>query len=267
LSAPDPIRVAVAGAAGRLGSAVLRRLASDARFLSVACLERPGGNAVGRSPVPELPGLPACAPDSATWGGAQVLFDAGSAEGVAGHARRAAGEGVALVVAVTGLGAEAESALAQAAERVAVLVSPNLSLGVTVLAALAGEAAGRLPGYHVEIVEAHHAAKRDSPSGTALWLGREVARARGWEWPRAARMGREGSVGPRPEGEIGIHSLRAGTLTGEHRVVLAGPGEHLELAHVAESRECFAAGALEAMAKVARSAPGRYTMEDLITGR
>jgi len=261
------IPVAVAGAAGRLGGAVLRRLAGDPRFAIAACLERPGHALLGCAPLPDLADLPPCAPDDGPWGAARVLFDAGAAGAVAAHARRAAEGGLALVVAVTGLPAEAEEACAAAAARVAVLVSPNLSLGVAVLADLAREAARRLPGYHVEIVEAHHAAKRDSPSGTALWLGREVAAARGWAWPQAARCGREGAVGPRPAAEIGIHSLRGGSIVGEHRVRLAGGGEQLELAHVAESRDCFAAGALEAIALVARSAPGRYTMADATAGR
>jgi 4-hydroxy-tetrahydrodipicolinate reductase len=262
-----PIGVAVAGAAGRLGGAVLRRLAGDSRFTVTACLERPGHAGLGRPPLADLAGLPACVPDDGPWGSPRVFFDAGAAGAVAAHVRRAAGDGVALVVAVTGLPEAAERELEAAARRVPVLVSPNLSLGVTVLAGLVREAARRLPGYDVEIVEAHHAAKRDSPSGTALWLGREAAAARGWAWPDAARPGREGAVGPRPEREIGIHSLRGGSAVGEHRVRLAGPGEHLELAHVAESRDGFAAGALEALALVARSGPGRYTMEDVTTGR
>jgi 4-hydroxy-tetrahydrodipicolinate reductase len=261
-----PIAVAVAGAAGRLGGAVLRRLATDPRFAVAACLERPGHAALGRSPLGEVAGLPPCVADEGPWGAARVLLDAGGAGSVAAHVRRAAGDGIGIVVAVTGLPEEAERELDAAARRVAVLASPNLSLGVTVLAGLVREAARRLAGYDVEIVEAHHAAKRDSPSGTALWLGREAATARGWPWPQTARAGREGVLGPRPEREIGIHSLRGGSVVGEHRVSLAGAGEHLELAHIAESRDCFAAGALEALALVARSGPGRYTMEDVTAG-
>jgi 4-hydroxy-tetrahydrodipicolinate reductase len=210
--------------------------------------------------------LPALAADDGPWGAARVVLDASSAQAVAAHARRAAAEGAGLLVAVTGLGPDAQSALDQAAARVAVLVSPNLSLGVTLLARLVREAAARLPGFHVEIVEAHHSTKRDSPSGTALWLGETAARARGWEWPAVARAGREGAVGPRPEREIGLHSLRGGTAVGEHRVRLSGPGEHVELSHVAESRDCFAAGAVEALVWLAGAAPGRYTMEHVTAG-
>lgn len=266
-AAPGPVPVAVAGASGRLGGAVLRRLAGDARFRVVACLARPGSPRLGQPPSPDLPSLPSCTADTQDWQGARVLFDASRADAVAGHARRAAGDGVALVVAVTGLAPDAERALDEASKRVAVLVSANLSLGVAVLAWLVGRAAGALPGYHVEIVETHHAGKKDSPSGTALWLAREAAEARGWPWPDSARVGREGAIGPRPEREIGLHSLRAGTAAGEHRVWLGGPAEHLELVHVAESRDCFAAGAAEALAMIARAPAGGYTMEDVLEVR
>jgi 4-hydroxy-tetrahydrodipicolinate reductase len=209
--------------------------------------------------------LPPISSDDASWSHARVLMDASHTEAVEKHARRAAEERIAMLVAVTGLSPEAERSLDETSRRVPVLVSPNLSLGVALLARFVREAAARLSSYDVEVVEAHHAAKKDSPSGTALWLAGEAARARGWAWPEAARSGREGPVGPRPEREIGVHSLRAGSVAGEHHVWLGGPGEHLELTHVAESRECFAAGAVEALAYLASAPPGRYTMED-VTG-
>jgi 4-hydroxy-tetrahydrodipicolinate reductase len=260
---PEAVRVAVAGASGRLGGAVLRRLAADERFRVTSSLVRADSALLGQSVALDLLQVPEFTSDADNWRNPQVLFEASRAEAVAAHAERAARDGAGLVVAVTGLPAPAEQALAQAAQSVPVLVSANLSLGVAVLARLVREAAGRLKGYDVEIVEAHHAGKRDAPSGSALWLGGEAARARGWAWPESARIGRSGATGPRPETEIGLHSIRAGSVTGEHRVWLGGAGEHLELVHVAESRECFASGALEAVAFVARARPGRYTMEDV----
>jgi 4-hydroxy-tetrahydrodipicolinate reductase len=263
---PSPVRVAVCGAAGRLGGAVLRKLAADAkRFHVTASLIRPDSALIGQSVALDLLQVPEFTADTGTWRNPRVLFDASRADAVARHAEQAAGDGVAVVVAVTGLAPAAIHALDQAAQSVPVLVSANLSLGVAVLARLLREAAARLPGYDVEIVEAHHTAKKDAPSGTALWLGQEAARARGWPWPDAARTGRAGETGPRPSREIGIASIRAGTVTGEHRVWLGGPGEHLELVHVAENRDAFASGALEAIAFVAGASPGRYTMED-VTG-
>ena len=259
------VRVAVAGAAGRLGGAVLRGLARDKRFHVAASLVRAQSPLVGQSVALDLLQVPEFTADTDGWRNARVLFDASRAEAVQAHVEQAAQAGVGMVIAVTGLAPATIQALDAAAKRVPVLVSANLSLGVAVLAQLVREASRRLPGYHVEIVEAHHAAKKDAPSGTALWLAQEAAQARGWPWPASARTGRTGATGPRPAQEIGISSIRAGSVTGEHRVWLGGPGEHLELVHVAESRDCFASGALEAIAFIAGASPGRYTMED-VTG-
>ena len=264
-SSDSPIRVAIAGAAGRLGGAVLRRLAGDPRFHVAASMVRDTSPLVGQSVALDLLQVPEFSADTDGWRNPRVLFDASRAEAVTKHAEQAARDGVGMVVAVTGLAPQAIQALDAAAKRVPVIVSANLSLGVAVLAALVREAARRLPVYDVEIVEAHHAAKKDAPSGTALWLAQEAARARGWPWPESARKAREGATGPRPPREIGIASIRAGSVTGEHRVWLGGAGEHLELVHVAESRDCFASGALEALAFIAGASPGRYTMED-VTG-
>jgi 4-hydroxy-tetrahydrodipicolinate reductase len=264
-SGKDKIRVAVAGAAGRMGGAVLRRLAQDERFQVAASMIRADSPLVGQSVALDLLHLPEFSADSDGWRNPRVLFDASRAEAVQAHAEQATRDGVGMVIAVTGLAPATIQTLDLAARRVPVLVSANLSLGVAVLAQLVREAARRLPRYDVEIVEAHHAAKKDAPSGTALWLAQEAAMARGWPWPGSARTGRTGATGPRPAGEIGVSSIRAGSVTGEHRVWLGGPGEHLELVHVAESRDCFASGALEAIAFIAGASPGRYTMED-VTG-
>jgi 4-hydroxy-tetrahydrodipicolinate reductase len=237
------LRVAVAGAAGRLGSTLVARLDRDDRFELTSCLERPGSPHVGKRVFPQAAGGPVFSGADGDWGEPQVLIDASVTEAVAGHAARAAATELALLVAVTGLGEETTAALDRAAEVIPVLVAPNLSLGVTLLVRLAREAAKSLPSFDVEIAEVHHTAKR------------------------VARWGRQGATGPRAAAEIGIHSLRAGTAAGEHRVWLGGPGEHLELTHVAESRECFAAGALEAVAWLAAAPPGRYNMEDVIDRR
>lgn len=250
---------------GRLGSTIVNRLARDGRFTLVACLEHPGSRRLGESGgLPE--GLTISSADG-DWGNPDVLIDASVAEAVPAHAERAEAAGIHLVVAVTGLPAETLAALDGASKRIPVLIAPNLSLGVTALVRLVRQAALNLPDFDIEISEIHHTGKRDSPSGTAGWLGREMAEARGWPWPASARHGREGSIGPRPAAEIGVHSLRAGTAAGEHRIWLGGAGEHLELIHVAESRECFAAGAAAAVVWLAAAPPGRYTMEDVIDGR
>jgi 4-hydroxy-tetrahydrodipicolinate reductase len=254
----EKIRVAVAGAGGRLGTAIVARLEGDERFEVAARLERPGSSHLTGDTFTSADG---------DWNRADVLIDASLGEAVAGHAERAASDGVALLVAVTGLDEKSLAVLDGVSERIPVLVAPNLSLGVTMLVRLVRQAARSLAGFDLEISEIHHSAKRDSPSGTAAWLGREAAMARGWEWPEVARYGRQGAVGPRSDAEIGVHSIRAGSAAGEHRVQFGGSGEHLELTHVAESRDCFAAGALEAVSWLAGARPGRYNMEDVIDGR
>jgi len=238
----SPVPVAVAGATGRMGSLVARALESAPGFALVA---RPVRGAL-----------------DADWAGARALADFTSPAGTAQLADLAAARGVGLLVGTTGLDDAAQAAIARATTRVPVLVAPNLSLGVAALARAIRAAVSALPDYDVEIVERHHAAKVDSPSGTALALVRVVEDARGRAG--ALRAGREGRVGPRPKGEIGIHSLRGGSWVGEHSVVLAGPHETIELTHVAHDRAAFAEGALTALRFLAGAAPGVYALEDAL---
>ena len=142
------------------------------------------------------------------------------------------------------------------APTLALLHAANFSLGVAVLAQLLRTAAASLPGYDIEVVELHHRGKRDAPSGTALRLVDAVRPGVG-----PVVLGRSG---PRAEGEIGVHAVRAGDIVGEHRVFLCGPGERLELAHVATDRGLFAAGAVRAARWIRGRPPGRYTLEDVI---
>ena len=233
--------VAIAGATGRMGSLVARAVEADAGLSLVA---RPAHGAL-----------------DADWNGARALAEFTSPEGTAQLADLAAARGVGLVVGTTGLHDRAKAALERAAARVPVLIAPNLSPGVAALKRALAAALAALPAYDVEIVERHHAAKVDSPSGTALALAQVVQQARPGTTLRA---GREGRVGPRPPGEVGIHSLRGGGWIGEHEIVLAGPFESLQFTHVAHDRAAFAQGALSALRFVATARPGTYGLEDAI---
>lgn len=237
------VPVAVAGATGRMGGRVVRALEADGGFAVVA--------------TPGRDGL------AAEWNGARVVADFTSPVGTAALAPLAAARGVALLVGTTGLDAAAQAALAAAAARVPVLVAPNLSLGVAALTRALRAVVPALPGWDIEIVERHHRAKVDAPSGTALALAATVAAARG-DASAAVRAGRSGAVGPRPAGEIGVHAVRGGAWVGEHAVLLAGPHETLELTHVAHDRDAFTAGALVALRFLAGAPPGRYTLEDAL---
>ena len=170
-----------------------------------------------------------------------------------------------ILIGTTGLSPNDHAAIDAAAHEIAVLQTGNTSLGVTLLARLVREAAARLgPAWDIEIVEMHHRAKVDAPSGTAQLLGAAAAEGRGSSLGELAVIGRAGLTGDRAEGTIGIASLRGGSVAGDHQVVFAGPGERIELGHRAENREIFAHGAITAARWLAGRAPGRYTMAQVL---
>jgi len=201
---------------------------------------------------------------------ADVLIDVSAPAALEELLRRYAPEleGRALVVGTTGLDAGVTAQLDAAAERSAVLVAANFSVGANVLLFLVEEAARLLAAerFDAEIVEAHHRRKADAPSGTALALGAAVARARGQALERVRRDGRSGRTGERAVGEIAFHALRGGGVVGEHRVHFLGERERLELAHAAADRSVFAEGALETARWLAGRPAGRYSMRDVLGG-
>lgn len=174
---------------------------------------------------------------------------------------------VPLVLGTTGLAAADEEALAAAARDIPLVFAANFSLGVHVLLTLVGEAARLLDeGWDVELVEAHHRKKVDAPSGTALALARRVAAARHTSLEAIARHGREGQVGARPRGELGLHAVRGGSVVGEHSVRFLGDGEEVVLEHRALDRDIFVRGALRSASWLLGSprAPGRYGLGDVL---
>jgi 4-hydroxy-tetrahydrodipicolinate reductase len=178
--------------------------------------------------------------------------------------RLAADAGRPCVVGTTGFSAEERAEIEAIAGKVPVVLAANFSVAVNVLVHLVREAARRLgPGFDAEIVELHHGAKVDAPSGTALRLGAAVAEGRGERAPSLV-LAREGRSGPRPAGAVGIQALRGGDNPGEHTVLFLGRGERLELAHRAATRDHFARGALLAALWVRGRAPGLYDMEDVL---
>ena len=257
-----PIEIVVAGATGRMGEAVCRMALADPGFRLAGLLARMGDPAVGSVPYDRGPRVDE--DPSMTLVPGRVLVEFTTPEGTATLARAAARGGAALVSGTTGLGREAEEALAAAARRVAVVHAPNLSRGVALLTELAARAATVLGDFELEIEERHHRGKADAPSGTALALAAVLAKARGLG-PGAYRHGRSGRGDRRPD-EIGIHALRGGDWVGEHTILLAGPGETLELRHRAESRSAFARGALSAARFAAEAPPGLYGMADVLAG-
>jgi 4-hydroxy-tetrahydrodipicolinate reductase len=258
--ADTPIPVAVHGAAGRMGQAILMALREREDLRLVAALVRPGqvGEASARAfGIEGTENLPAGVAPA-------VLIDFSVAAAFDRALDMALQRRIAFVSGTTGLDARQREALDQAAASIAVLWSANFSLGVAVLAKLVGEAARALPGWDCEIAEAHHARKQDAPSGTALALGREVAAARGVDFEAVAQPWRAERHAARVAGEIGFAVTRAADIVGEHTVLFATAGERIELTHRATDRGIFARGAVAAAGWIAGRPSGRYTLQDVI---
>lgn len=276
MAGPVSKKILLVGASGRMGLAITRAAAESRGLRIVAAVDRPDDGS--RPPVQgrDLGTLAGLAPlgvavgadlDAALAGAAgeapDVMIDFSSPAATAVNLSACARAHVAALVGTTGLGADAEAAAQSAAARVPVLIAANTSVGVTLLTELVRAAARALPReFDIEILDAHHRAKVDAPSGTALALGRAAAAGRGIEHDGARLpIDREGA---RREGGIGYSVVRAGDIVGEHEVVFAAPGERVVLGHVATDRTIFARGALRAADWLAIQSPGRYSMVDFL---
>jgi 4-hydroxy-tetrahydrodipicolinate reductase len=196
---------------------------------------------------------------------ADALIEFSSPEATLANAAICAAHGCAHVIGTTGLSVEQESELRRHAARTPIVWAPNMSLGVNLLLGLVEQVARALdPSFDIEILEMHHRHKADAPSGTALALGRAAARGRGVELDTVARRARDGITGARGQGEIGFAVLRGGDVVGEHRVLFVGPGERLELAHVATERRIYARGAVRAAQWAVGRPPGLYGMAEVL---
>ncbi|MDR3078400.1 MAG: 4-hydroxy-tetrahydrodipicolinate reductase [Planctomycetota bacterium] len=262
------LNIAISGAGGRMGQRLMALADLDPEFRLIQAIEWEGFPLLGQEINAGIPLAPRAA--GVKWtaelrAGADLLLDFSSPENAAKNASLAAGFGTALLIGVTGLDQKQEEALRGAASRVAVLRSPNFSLGVNLMFRLTGEAAKILgDGYDVEIVETHHNRKTDAPSGTALGLARAVAGTLGRNLDQDLVCGRSGKPGRRRPREIGMHSLRLGAAAGDHSVHFASDYECLTISHHAESRDVFAAGALRAAKWLAGQPAGFYRLEDML---
>jgi 4-hydroxy-tetrahydrodipicolinate reductase len=250
-----------------MGQAIVQALRETPRWRLGAAVASPGSAGIGHDAAGagEPTGVVVGSDPATALAGATVAVDFSAAAAVAAHAAACAAAGVPLLVGTTGLDDAAHKGLLAASARVAVLVAPNTSVGVGVLAELVTVATRALgPGYDVEILEAHHRAKRDAPSGTALKLGELVARGRGQHLAEAAALDRTTANGARVPGSIGFAVVRAADIVGEHTVIFASQGERLELTHRATDRLTFARGALRAAEWLIDRPAGLYTMENVL---
>ena len=263
------VRVAVPGAAGRMGRAIIRVLAETDGAELAAAIERPGHADLGKD-AHLAAGL---APSGVlltheldrALEEADVIIDFTAPAATAWTATRAADAEVGLVIGTTGLGDAERRAVERAAEKVPVVWSPNMSVGVNLVFGLLDTAARALgDGYDVEIVELHHRQKRDAPSGTAARMAEVLAAALGRDLAQVGVYGRQGDVGARPPEPIGVHAVRGGDVVGDHTVHFLGLGERIEITHRASSRETFARGAVRAALWLGDRDPGLYDMQDVL---
>lgn len=271
---PAKLRVAVHGAAGRMGLSIVRALREDAGAELVAALEHADSAALGKDvgvlAGGESLGVAISAGHEAGLRACDVVIDFSLPAPTARLAAKAAALEKPAVIGTTGLDAEQVAALETLAGVAPIVFAPNYSQGVNLLfhlAAKAAELAG--PGFDAEIVEMHHRRKVDAPSGTAVRLYEVVAEAKGLPVDGAAVHGRSGPTGARSDGEIGVMTLRGGDVVGEHTLMLAALGERLELTHRATDRHIFARGAVRAAHWLLApdTKPGRYDMGDVMNLR
>jgi 4-hydroxy-tetrahydrodipicolinate reductase len=262
------LKIAIAGASGRMGRALVEEVLRAPELALAAALEQKGNLGVGKD-AGELVGSPCgvkIGDDAGAIPGGAVLIDFTRPEGTVEHVAACRKQGTNMVIGTTGFSDAQKKEIAAAARGdIAIVMSPNFSVGVNVAFRLLEVAARSLgKGYDVEISEAHHRHKVDAPSGTALRMGEVVAQALGRDLKRDAIYGREGVTGERKDDSIGFATVRGGDLVGEHSVMFIGTGERLEIAHRATSRANFATGALRAARWVAQKKNGLYDMADVL---
>ena len=268
------MKIAIAGAAGRMGQMLVREIARTEGATLAGALEGSGSNMLGREAGEvagvgtshrSIKGVKIVSDPAVAIGAADAVIDFTVPAATVAHAKVAAEKGVSMVIGTTGLDPQQTAAIHEAAKKVPILWAANMSLGINILLALVEKTASMLdPSYDIEVLEMHHRHKIDAPSGTALALGRAAATGRQVKLEDVWRKSRDGHTGARPSGEIGFATLRGGEEVGVHTVMFAAAGERLELSHRSFSRETYAAGAIHAAQWLAGKKPGLYGMKDVL---
>lgn len=262
----NSIRIAVAGCAGRMGSAIIRLVASNSTFALVGAITERGDRLIGKDAGPTAGVAPLGISITDKFDApCDALIDFTNPHACLAWADWCAARGVPFISGTTGLSAQQQSALQAIAEKIPLLWARNMSVGVNVLLGVVGRLAHTLgESWDIEIGELHHRHKVDAPSGTALALFETICKATGRDPSRSAQVGRSGDCGPRKPGEIGMHALRLGDYVGEHEVHFATVGESITLRHRAFTRDAFAGGALRAARWLVGRPPGAYSMLDVL---
>lgn len=263
------IRIAISGASGRMGRALIQAVCENEYTVVTAAIERPGKSIIGVD-AGELAGVDALGINvvddlSAVTNDYDVLIDFTSIEATLVNLEICRQAGKKIVIGTTGFSDEQKQQIAAAAKDIAVVFAPNMSVGVNLCLKLLDLAARVMGDYtDIEVIEAHHRHKVDAPSGTALRMGEVVAEALGRDLKDCAVYGREGQTGERDRQTIGFETIRAGDIVGEHTVMFADIGERVEITHKASSRATFAKGAVRAASWLKQHNNGLYDMQDVL---
>jgi 4-hydroxy-tetrahydrodipicolinate reductase len=268
VSPAAPIRVAVSGASGRMGHMLIEAITASNDCVLAGALDMPGSPSLGQDAAAFLgrtSGVHISADLRSGLANAQVLIDFTRPEGTMAHLAACRELGVKLVVGTTGLSEAQKAEIAAQAAHLAIVMSPNMSVGVNVMMRLLDVAARALShGYDIEVIEAHHRHKVDAPSGTALAMGEVLAAAVGRDLKDCGVFARHGITGERDPSSIGFATVRGGSIIGDHTVLFAGTGERIEITHKSDTRANYAQGSLRAVRFLAGRASGLFNMNDVL---
>jgi 4-hydroxy-tetrahydrodipicolinate reductase len=263
-----PYRIAVAGAGGRMGRMLVEAIRQSPDCQLAGALDMAASPAIGEDAAAFLgqsSGVAITSDLVAGLSASQVLIDFTRPEGTMAHLARCRELGVKLVIGTTGFSDAQKAEIAAAAKDIAIMMAPNMSVGVNVTLKLLAMAAKALDtGYDIEIIEAHHRHKVDAPSGTALKMGEVIAGALGRDLKDCAVYAREGVTGERDPSSIGFATIRGGDIVGDHTVLFAGTGERIEISHKSSSRATYAQGSLRAVRFLSGQRAGLFDMFDVL---
>lgn len=270
MNTPNPaaVRVCVAGASGRMGQMLIEAVGRSGDCVLSGALDIASSPAVGQDAgafAGQVTGVAITADLPQGLTNSQVLIDFTRPEGTMGHLRECVRQGVHLVIGTTGFSDPQKAEIAEAAKHIAIVMAPNMSVGVNVTLKLLEMAAKALStGYDIEIIEAHHRHKVDAPSGTALKMGEVIAEAIGRDLKECAVYERYGHTGERDPSTIGFSTIRGGDIVGDHTVLFAGIGERIEVTHKSSSRATYAQGSLRAVRFLSTQERGLFDMFDVL---
>ena len=262
------MKIAIAGASGRMGRMLIETVLDDANATLAGALDRPGSPQLGQDAgafLGRATGVALTDDVERVFADAEFLVDFTRPAGTLEYLEAAVRHGVKMIIGTTGFDDAQKAQLRAAGEKIGIVFAPNMSVGVNVTLKLLEFAAKQLAeGYDIEIIEAHHRHKVDAPSGTALAMGEVVAHALGRDLKDCAVYGREGVTGERDPSTIGFSAIRGGDIVGDHTVLFAGIGERIEITHKSASRLSYAQGALRAARFLAERDTGFFDMQDVL---